>query len=58
MRNQCTMLEIEDSLSDKSYSQIYPYIGHSYSYNIISTYNVYFMIIFLIIRLSTKDFIN
>ena len=63
-RKQCTMLEIEDSLSDKSYSQVYPYVGHSYSYDMISTYNI-FIIIILIIRLrqlifssSTIDFIN
>ena len=64
VRKQCTMLEIEDSLSDKLYSQIYPYVGHSYSYDIISTYNI-FMIIILIIRFrqlifssSTRNFIN
>jgi len=30
MRKQCTMLEIEDSLLDKSYSQVYPYVSYSY----------------------------
>ena len=65
MKKQCTMLEIEYSLSDKSYSQVYPYIESSYSYDIILTYNIYFTIIVLIIRLkqlilcsNIRDFIN
>ena len=56
MRKQCTMLEIEDSLSEKLYSPVYPYIGPSYSYDIILTYNICFMIIVLIIMLKQLSF--